>query len=208
MAEAEETADQAYRDEYGLEAQRVTATWTAKMGIVAIIGMMASLIGIVLVFITFRETRRTADAAFTSIEMQIQIERGYVSCPWGAFILKGNELVAELSAGGGGKGEAFIQSLKWSVMNESKFPRRFENFMSISKVLPYNMSMPIIDVPVDKNTFKEGMFFGGLIEYTSMGKAFKTYFCLKALPSPHAQTNPSCLFIVQDAKGEDWPLNT
>ena len=55
--EEREAAREGDRKEYGLEAQRITAAWTAHMGIAAIIGMVASLIGVGLVWTTFHETR-------------------------------------------------------------------------------------------------------------------------------------------------------
>ncbi len=45
------------REERDLEAQRTTAAWTALMGAAALVGMAFSMIGVALVFVTFRETR-------------------------------------------------------------------------------------------------------------------------------------------------------
>lgn len=61
--EENQTARQGKADEYDLEAQRITATWTAHMGVAAIIGMAASLIGVGLIFVTFQATRRANDIA-------------------------------------------------------------------------------------------------------------------------------------------------
>lgn len=55
--------EDSYRDYYkearDLEAQRTTAIWTAFMGAAALLGMAVSIIGVGLVFITFREARRS-----------------------------------------------------------------------------------------------------------------------------------------------------
>lgn len=50
-------------DEYDLQAQLVTSVWTRAMGIAAIIGMAVGILGVGLIFITFRENKRTADVA-------------------------------------------------------------------------------------------------------------------------------------------------
>lgn len=50
------------REYEDLIAQQKSALWTMIMGIAALIGMAFSVVGIVLVWTTFRETRRAADA--------------------------------------------------------------------------------------------------------------------------------------------------
>lgn len=64
--EQRDTARKGKHDEYDLEAQRTTAAWTAAMGIAAIVGMAVGIIGVGLIWITFHETRRTANAALNA----------------------------------------------------------------------------------------------------------------------------------------------
>lgn len=78
ISKEKEAARQSERDEYDLEAQRVTATWTAHMGIAAIIGMAASLIGVGLIWFTFQETRNAANSAQISSEAYIWNERAWL----------------------------------------------------------------------------------------------------------------------------------
>jgi hypothetical protein len=54
------------RDEADLVAQRKSALWTSITGLCALIGMGLSAIGVWLVWTTFRETRRTANAALNA----------------------------------------------------------------------------------------------------------------------------------------------
>lgn len=54
--EVEDSYRDYYKESRDLEAQRETATWTALMGAAALIGMAVSIIGVGLVFITFRAT--------------------------------------------------------------------------------------------------------------------------------------------------------
>ena len=62
------------RNEYDLQAQLVTSSWTRAMGMAAIIGMFVGIVGVGLVFTTFRETRRSADAAHDANRPWLQID--------------------------------------------------------------------------------------------------------------------------------------
>lgn len=66
QTQARETARPEQRDEYDLEAQRIMAAWTRAMGKASLIGVAVVLIGLGLIFVTFRETRRAASAAVSS----------------------------------------------------------------------------------------------------------------------------------------------
>lgn len=57
-----EASYEGQRKERDLEAQRVVATWTRAVGIATIVGMTFGIFGLSLIFVTFRETRRAADA--------------------------------------------------------------------------------------------------------------------------------------------------
>ncbi|XAP78483.1 hypothetical protein ABC955_01510 [Citromicrobium bathyomarinum] len=52
-----------------LEAQQSMSVWTKAMGIAAVIGMAVGIFGLGLIFFTFRETRRAADAGFRANEI-------------------------------------------------------------------------------------------------------------------------------------------
>jgi hypothetical protein len=63
------------RREYDdLVAQQHSALWTGIMGFAAITGMVISVVGIFLVYTTFRETKRSANAAIQSYEAFIKFE--------------------------------------------------------------------------------------------------------------------------------------
>lgn len=75
-SDANEARRKGERDEYDLEAQRITATWTQHMGIAAIIGMAVSIVGVVLVWTTFREAQRSAQISLDNLEAYRSIEAG------------------------------------------------------------------------------------------------------------------------------------
>lgn len=61
-----------------LAAQQTSALWTSVMGIAALIGMGLSAVGVALVYTTFRETRRSADAASDSYAALIAFESAII----------------------------------------------------------------------------------------------------------------------------------
>lgn len=68
MAEERDAARSSQRNEYDLAAQRTMAVWTRAMGLAALVAMAVGVVGVGLVFVTFRETRRGANAAASSAE--------------------------------------------------------------------------------------------------------------------------------------------
>lgn len=67
------------RREYDdLVAQQTSALWTSIMGIAAITGMLLSVVGVWLVYATFRETRRTADEARRSADEAERSRTSYI----------------------------------------------------------------------------------------------------------------------------------
>jgi hypothetical protein len=59
-----------------LEAQSVTAVWTRQMGFAAIIGVAVSIVGVILVWITFRATREGNEIAGDTAHRQL---RAYIA---------------------------------------------------------------------------------------------------------------------------------
>lgn len=62
------------RQEYDLAAQETTAIWTAVMGWVAAFGVALSGLGVYLIWTTFRETQRAANATAKSYEAFVKFE--------------------------------------------------------------------------------------------------------------------------------------
>lgn len=82
------------RREYDdLVAQQTSAHWTALMGFTALLGLLVSAGGILLVFRTFEETKRTADEAMRAADVAEASRQAYVEAERG--------LVVVLAATGG-----------------------------------------------------------------------------------------------------------
>jgi hypothetical protein len=78
VREERDAARQGIHDEYDLEAQRVTSVWTRYMGIAAMIGMGVGIFSLTLIFVTFREARRTADEAKRSADAAHDANRAWL----------------------------------------------------------------------------------------------------------------------------------
>lgn len=74
-------------DAADLVAQRTSALWTSIMGIAALIGTGLSIVGVVLVFITFRETRRATDTAKQALAVSKDVAAAELR-PWITISLK------------------------------------------------------------------------------------------------------------------------
>jgi hypothetical protein len=133
-----ESARQGYRDEYDLEAQRVTANWTAHMGIAAIIGMAASLIGVGLVFFTFRETQRTAEIAQANLDTYKDLEAGRMIPQFGFTV--GNAV--KLSAKNAGKSDAHVLFADFCLLPFNENIKTTIATKLSDEFLPQNISVP------------------------------------------------------------------
>lgn len=78
-----EASYEGQRKERDLEAQRVMAVWTRTIGIATIAGMAFGVFGLSLIFVTFRETRRAADAGLQANQIAQDANR-----PWLTLELK------------------------------------------------------------------------------------------------------------------------
>jgi hypothetical protein len=67
------------RDQDDLAAQQTTAVWTFLMGCASIIGMMLSAVGVILVWTTFHQTRRSASAAVDAINHAKDLSRAWLT---------------------------------------------------------------------------------------------------------------------------------
>jgi len=80
ISQKQDTANQRQRDIRDLEAQQSMAVWTRIMGKATIVAMGVGIIGLALVFTTFREARRAADAGFAANKIARKIGEAQVRC--------------------------------------------------------------------------------------------------------------------------------
>ncbi|RVQ67029.1 hypothetical protein EKN06_08820 [Croceicoccus ponticola] len=75
---AYQQAEATEREIEDLKAQQIMALWTRYMGLAAIVGTTFGILGVGLVFVTFQETRRTAEIAEKNFQAFAKIEAGAV----------------------------------------------------------------------------------------------------------------------------------
>lgn len=78
IAAEQEAANDAQRNSYDLEAQQTVAVWTRVMGKAAIVGMGVGILGLFLIFVTFWETRKAADAGRESNTISKGLQRARI----------------------------------------------------------------------------------------------------------------------------------
>ncbi|MCW2366566.1 hypothetical protein M2341_002013 [Sphingobium sp. B7D2B] len=75
VAAVREASYERQRNERDLEAQQIMAAWTRAIGIATVIGSAFGMFGLSLIFVTFRETRRTAQVAQENLDAYYESER-------------------------------------------------------------------------------------------------------------------------------------
>jgi hypothetical protein len=182
------------RQEQDLYAQKTTAIWTFLMGSAAIIGMMLSSVGIWLVYSTFGETRRTANAAILSAnhaalasgEMQEanRISERATNAQLRAY-LSVRPLVIDHAGHGTGRAKGFLQivnngetpavvtklafRITWVIKGESIELMKYdaEIMFKVHKGTP--VTFPVEFSTQDERFDQQGHVFGvGRIEYSDV----------------------------------------
>jgi uncharacterized Tic20 family protein len=186
------------RNEQDLVAQRQSANWAYIMGAAAIIGMVLSVIGVVLVWTTFDETRRAnilskaQQRARISLEFEVSqnIDPKFLNV-----VMSGCNI---------GHSAAFN-----CVIRVEMFPS-LPNFSDLA-------GKPSVPRNIASNTCEQmtvmfvepakilGIFVVGKIEYDCIfGGNHTSYFCVRIIPSDLTQSN----WIAMNDKPINWPADT
>lgn len=176
--EEDEAARQGQHDEYDLQAQRETVAWTRAMGVAALIAMVAGIIGIGLVFLTFKATRRAADSATDTYKAFVNVERGrLVVAPLMIGHFAEHILSVQARITNIGKSGATILGTRYAMLEGVQFPSEFKaQVMANLPLQPGGMDVTMITL-FDTNKWRETPFVGGYVEYaTTLGTTHKAYF--------------------------------
>jgi hypothetical protein len=201
--EEREAARQGYRDEYDLEAQRITATWTAHMGIAAIIGMAASLIGVGLIWFTFQETRKTND-------LSKRASRAFVEPSFD--LTEGNRFTApRIAISGVNIGETTAQNAILCVSYSNEIPANPKLAIEASFPQTIEAGKKVAFSLVERDPPNAiGFYLFGTVSYDcSFGDQHVTYFCVRAensIPDPAIVNRGNIAF--RPCKPADWPKDT
>lgn len=216
FADAEGEQDNQAREkrrEYDdLVAQQTSALWTNIMGLAAVTGMILSVIGVWLIYATFRETKRTANEAKRSADAFIAAERGWLKCTFQSY-RKRNEsgvLVVQLRGDAIGKAQIEIREIRWGILNSVTFPRHFDWSFSKPEVRTFSPDAErrsgwpffALEVPV------QPAILGGWVAYTTQFPGeMRTYFLLQLDEFP-SHNGGEMVFSARPIERQGWPQNT
>lgn len=210
IREERDSAREGQRSEYDLEAQRVMASWTRYMGIAAIIGMSASIFGIGLVFVTFRETRNAANAARQTHQAFVDVERPRLVISIGdAWVTEGGagRIKITLTATNLGKTSAYVTAVRWDIQGTNL------RLLPECVVSPVGMDVPaggtkdILDI-TPARVAKRVHFLAGAVVYGSPFRAdHEAHFCFRRGDIPDGNYSSAMIEMIAD-KGDHWPKDT
>lgn len=201
------------REERDLEAQRTTAIWTSYMGAAALVGMAASLVGVGLVFFTFRETREAAEAARKTHQAFVDVERAVLipSIGNGRALPDNSQIVFGLTVGNVGRSSAKVQNVQYAIIEKPLPIEHYDGFKQLDTLVKEGTSEDFtktIRVPYD---IASRPYIGGFIEYRSaFGILHKSYFCARVTEDPnHGNSLRPRLFSIRPTKRDkNWPQDT
>jgi hypothetical protein len=207
--QAEQARDK--RREYDdLVAQQKSALWTNIMGLAAITGMILSVMGVWLVYATFRETRRTANEAARSADAFIANERGWLKYSVLLHRKREDQDVASfgLRAWVSGKANIEISHVHYAVLERPDFPNNIAWTKANPRVRtlvpdPGTRGYPIFSVEIPAVE----CFFGGYITYeTQFPGPRRAYFIFKLADA--TSLDGKAFYGHQAIEGHGWPDST
>jgi hypothetical protein len=191
------------RNEQDLVAQRKSANWAYIMGAAAVVGMVLSVIGVVLVWTTFDETRR---ANLLSKDMQrgridIEFESGF-GAESGVAIIK----ITAHNIGG-----SYVLNCRASVHDAGQIPETFVPEFLDGAWHTIAGGAEATLATYSGHEFRTGPYYlFGIVQYDCIfGDSHQTYFCSRIAPNRKAlDHNSSGLVRAIPCKPADWPKDT
>jgi len=196
----EDSANEAERGTYDLEAQQIMANWTRVMGKAAIVGMGVGILGLFLIFITFWETRKAAVAGRKANDITRDLQRARI-VP-----------VTKFEAIPYGKDQFIIGCENIGTTPAFNLRCAIQVVIGIPTIPPplTDWGKPRLVKPQGEAdlTYAEGEVLEstviGCIEYdTIFEKARKTYICMT-----FEQSNMSKQWFAVDSRPKSWPEDT
>jgi hypothetical protein len=196
----QEAANEAERNSYDLEAQQTVAVWTRVMGKAAIVGMGVGILSLFLIFVTFWETRKAADAGreANAIAKDQQRARIVVSARLEARNLAESQIV--LSCENLGLSPALnVRCGTMIDLDPPKYPPKIEEFGHSRTVKAGGVE----DLAVMDGHVVHGTIVGFIKYDTLFAKDRRTFICLR-----FEQSQRDHKWYAIDCTPETWPLNT
>jgi hypothetical protein len=192
------------RDELDLVAQRKSANWAFVMGGAAVLGMVLSAIGVVLVWITFRATRRAADSAGNTYDAFVAVERARLKISVQQILpYAGNHIGVRLDATNIGKAPCVVISFASSWQKTNRFDEIGGYLATDRHKLIAGSETKEVGEAIRKGE-AEGDFVRGVVRYTSPFGDHVSHFCFQVLRLRSDMRN----YTSRETKGTDWPFDT
>jgi hypothetical protein len=209
--EQENDAREKRREYADLVAQQKSALWTNIMGLAAITGMILSVIGVWLIYATFRETKRTADEAKRSADAFIAAERGWLKSNVEIFGVLDNPTVIKMVFRASVKGKSGIEiaNMHWGILRDKTFPRHFQWKREKPKFEAIEPNSKITNYPIfTLEVPRENCLLGGWIAYrTQFPGEGRAYFLIELSEAPDEKEG-RIAFAVNLLERPDWPTDT
>lgn len=198
------------RGEQDLAAQRTMAAWTQAMGKAAIIGMAVGIIGLGLIFVTFKETRRSANETRRSVDSFIQAERARINVIKQDFarVEEKPQFLIDIKVNNFGRSPARIREIHWlgtDSIDWNDNGLRMSASKSLSKVIKPDDAWEFLHTI---NVAQSAKYVAGWVLYqTQFSKFCKTYFLWRIGEVAHSDEDGS-LYALQEQGGKNWPEDT
>lgn len=172
------TARENQRDEYDLYSQKAMALWTAVMGVMAVVGVSLSGVGVYLIWGTWRQTAEAADSARRTLHSYVAKERALIAINQAVAASdpesKRDGFVVKIE--NRGMAPATIVMTQWSYMQVREWPDTFNQSDDSKRTLPQDGEgrTPLLSRP--DGQMGHWPFLVGMIEYVSLNERYFTPF--------------------------------
>ena len=198
-------AETEYRyNQSDLVAQRQSALWAYIMAAAAVIGMGLSVIGVWLVWTTFRETKRSADSASNTYSAFVALERAIVKVHLNMSGQRQGRLAFGVWVTNIGKSSCLIKSYATAWQKTDRY----------DEIGGYSAQAAHLLLPHNEQKFIEwskgraddsNKYLRGIIVYTSPLGEHVSHFCFFVLETGNPEGGG---YAFVDSKGDDWPADT
>ena len=211
VREEDQAARQGRHDEYDLQAQLVTSAWTRQMGLAAIIAMAFGVLGVGLVFVTFRETRKAAQSARDTLDAFIAVERAHIVPTILTGTRDGDLIKFGLQVRNIGRSSAYLYHVRFAASADMYPPKEFKGYGRLAQTIKDGGELAFSQAMSHPGDIAALPFIGGYVEFESrFRKTHKAYFCFELRmtdPKELAYGGPE--FYTLPAKPEQyWPDDT
>jgi hypothetical protein len=191
------------RNEQDLVAQRQSANWAYIMGAAAVIGMVLSVIGVVLVWTTFDETRRAnlLSKAQQRGRIALDFESGIGSdTGFLLVIMKARNI-----------GHSVVMNCRASVHDSAEIPKRISPVFTEGAIYTLaSQAKETLAVFSRPDFLTNGYYLFGIVKYDCIfGDPHETHFCVRIIPARTAPdlTNSNLVTAIP-CKPAHWPNDT